>query len=88
MGGDITTLDPSVPIITVYGRFDLGQKGIDIAIDAIRRMPAGMAHYVVIGMTTSSDDYVGQHHEAYQKLADERPGEFLFFKASCTFLTV
>jgi glycogen synthase len=85
VGGDITTLDPSVPIITVYGRFDLGQKGIDVAIDAIRKMPPGMARYVVIGMTTSSDEYVGQHHAAYQRLADERPGEFLFFKASCDF---
>jgi glycogen synthase len=78
VGGDITNLDPHVPIVVCYGRFDLGQKGIDVFVDAIRQMPKLMARYVLISWPGSGDRYVQDHFGAYQQLADERAGEFLF----------
>jgi hypothetical protein len=85
VGGDIFSLDPSVPLIAFYGRFDLGQKGIDVAVDAISKMPQGLARYVLISWPGSDEEYVGRHHEEYEKLARRRPGEFLFIKERAPF---
>lgn len=79
VSGDISTLDKSVPIFVCYGRFDLGQKGIDIFVDAITKMPRGAGRYVLISWPGSSDEYVGQHFEHYERVAAERDGEFIFF---------
>jgi hypothetical protein len=81
VGGDVTQLDGSVPLIVCYGRFDLGQKGIDVFVDAIRQMPRNMARYVLISWPGSGDKFVQDHIEAYAKLAHERHGEFLFLPA-------
>jgi glycogen synthase len=82
VGGDITQLDSRVPIIVCYGRFDLGQKGIDVFVDAIRQIPKNiMARYVLISWPGSGDKYVQDHFGAYTQLADERKGEFLFLPA-------
>jgi hypothetical protein len=83
--GDISSLDPSVPLIAFYGRFDLGQKGIDVAVDAISKMPQGLARYVIISWPGSNEEYVGRHHEEYEKLASCRRGEFLFVKERVPF---
>ncbi len=78
VGGPITNLDSRIPLIVCYGRFDLGQKGIDIFVDAVRQMPKMMARYVLISWPGSGDKFVKDHFAAYQQLAEEREGEFLF----------
>lgn len=79
VSGDITNLKQSVPIFVCYGRFDLGQKGVDVFVDAIRRMPKGLGRYILISWPGSTEDYVQKHFECYEKLAEERKGEFIFF---------
>jgi glycogen synthase len=84
MGGDLRRLDNKIPVHFMYGRFDLGQKGTDIMMEAINSIPRGQARFVIVSWLGSSDSVVHAHLEEIEKLTRRRPGEILFLPQKLT----
>lgn len=75
-GDGLDLADPEIPVFFLMGRDDPRQKGYDIAVEAIRSIPAGNARYIFTPMP-GDEGFEGLGF--LKRLCEERPGEVIVF---------
>ncbi len=75
-GQDLDLSDPWLPVLLFMGRDDPRQKGFDVVVEAIRRIPPGRARYVFTPIP-GVEGFAGLSF--LRALAEERPGEVKAF---------
>lgn len=73
---DLTRLPDDVPVFMMFGRMDPGQKGFDLLLRAIRRIPPNAAKFVISPIVPAGfEPYRKDLHD----LAMSRPGDVVVF---------
>ena len=78
-GSDVRTLPDSIPTFIIWGRFDIGQKGIDVGVDVVRKMFDGIGRYIFIAWPGVMNEVMHKHLELVEQLVKEKPGEVIFY---------
>jgi glycogen synthase len=72
--GPLHDLPDEIPVFLMVGRLDPGQKGFDLLIRAVERIPAGTARFVISPLSPlSSDEKIGKYLADLKRVANQRP---------------
>ena len=73
---DLTRLPDEVPVFMMFGRMDPGQKGFDVLAQAVGKLPANQAKFIVCPMVPArAEAYLNQ----WRAIAEQRAGDVVIF---------
>jgi len=79
-GKRLVDLPACVPVFMMIGRLDPGQKGYDVCVQLIRKLPRGCARFVLTPMSPlAKDGAVSPFFDQLEQLTNDRPGEVVVF---------
>jgi len=73
---DLTQLTEDMPVFLMFGRMDPGQKGFDVLAQAVRKLPANRAKFIVCPMVPArAEAFLDQ----WRTIARQRAGDVVLF---------
>lgn len=73
---DLTQLPDEVPVFMMFGRMDPGQKGFDVLAQAVRKLPANQAKFILCPMVPArAEAFLNQ----WRAIAEQRVGDVVIF---------